>query len=80
MSRSRDPLQTRAFLIRLRERFAERLEQYETMRREESASDDALLDNLALDLGLETMRARLSWCEQTIRKLSELDGGATSRA
>lgn len=83
LSRSRDPHQTGAFLARVRERFVERLEQYEALKARESESvgeSDALFDNLALDLGLKTLRARVEWCDEVIERLAGLDGDGASRA
>ena len=84
LSRSRDPRRTTAFLERVRERFVQRLEEYEALRRrEEEATEseaDALVGNLALDFGLETLRARVEWCDEAIRRLGALGGGGTSRA
>ena len=84
LSRSRDPQQTRAFLAQVRDRFVERLQQYEALRDAEESSargsKDALFDNLALDLGLKTLRARVEWCDEAIQRLAALDQGEASGA
>ncbi|MEM8713771.1 MAG: PadR family transcriptional regulator [Planctomycetota bacterium] len=77
LGRARDPIETAAFLERVRERFVERLAEYEASREVESshgASGDSLLQGLALDLGLKTMQARIEWCDDAIERLKGLKG------
>lgn len=84
LGRSRDPRQTTAFLERVRERFLDRLHEYERIRAEEEASKDgvadAIFDTLALDLGVKTLRARVEWCDEAIRRLAALDDSSPSHA
>lgn len=84
LSRARNPSQTSAFLERVRARFVQRLEEYEAIRERESATRDvgadALFDTLALDLGMKTLRARVEWCDEAIRRLAALDEPGPSRA
>lgn len=74
LCRARDPAEARTFLQRVRERFAARLAQYEARRSAAEHEDPKadLLGNLALDLGLKTLRARVEWCDEAIAKLGLL--------
>ena len=64
--------------------FVERLQEYEAIRTQEEKAKggpvEALFDNLALDLGLKTLRARVEWCDEAISRLAALGEGGPSHA
>lgn len=84
LARERNPEQTTAFLERVRDRFVERLRQYEAIRAEAAGEDerpeDAVFGSLALDLGMKTLQARIEWCDEAIRRLAGIDGARPSNA
>ena len=75
---------TTALLQRVRAQFVQRLEEYEAIRaaeeRRKSDQADAVFDNLALDLGMKTLKARVEWCDEAIERLTRLGARGPSGA
>ncbi|MEM7202082.1 MAG: PadR family transcriptional regulator [Planctomycetota bacterium] len=87
LARERDPTQTAALLERVRDKFVERLRQYQAIQATEanrghgaSPDHDAVFGTLALDLGMKTLQARIEWCDEAIRRLTGLGGAEATRA
>lgn len=84
VGRARNPKRATALLQRARERFVERLAEYEALRVQEEKGKAgkiaALFDNLALDLGVRTLEARIEWCDEAIRQLAAVSKRRNSRA
>lgn len=76
LSQSRDREKTTELLQSLRQRFVERLEKYEAQiaaeEQTKTGKTDEIFDKLALDLSMKTLQARVDWCDQAIRRLSQM--------
>ena len=75
LSKARDPEQTATLLESVRDRFVDRLNKYESLQSQsegESVGKNEFIDSLALDLSVKTLQARIDWCNEALRRLTDL--------
>jgi len=81
MAEARDPARTLAFLRELKGRLEERLRKLEEIEPEiDTASDEGFHTHLTLRLGLLAGRARLEWCEESMRRVRQRQRARRSMA